>query len=182
MSARIETNKYQLAAREGREYSADSGWEFTDQHIDCVSEYFETKEAAIAYVPTFIESLKASKDDVYEINLNTFTWGEDEDVDSDTPELDIETLDIIDLSDKLSDYTYVVYEYFGNYMLPQGKYKVEYTPNGYATLNELLKVCEHSSFNWWPTEAFKTKDEVIEAMKGKRVVGGVISELFESED
>jgi hypothetical protein len=181
MSTINNTTRYQLAVREGREYSADTSWEVAD-HDYKASELFETKEAALAAKDAFVTSLNVTKDDVYELNLITFTWDEDEDIDNDEPSPEIETLDLIDISDKLSDYTYVIYQYFGQYMIAQGKYKVEYAPRHYHTLNELFKVCEHSSFNWWPTEAFKTKDEAIEAMNDKRVVGGVIAELVESED
>ena len=181
MSTTNNTTRYQLAAREGREYSADTSWEMAD-HDYKTSELFETKEAAMAAKDAFVTSLNVTKDDVYELNLITLTWDEDEDIETDEPSPEIETLDIIDMSDKLSDYEYVAYQYFGQYMIAQGKWRVEYTPRHYSTLNELLKVCEYSSFNYHPVEVFKTKAEAIEAMKDRRVVSGVIAELVESED
>lgn len=175
-----QTNKYQLAAREGREYSSDSGWEFAD-HDYKTSEYFETKESAMAAKDAFVTSLNVTKDDVYELNLITLTWDEDEDIENDEPNIIDETLNAIDLSDKITDYKYVAYQYFGQYMIAQGKWTVDYAPSYYYTLNQLFKVCEYSSFNYHPLEVFKTKADAIEAMKDKYIVSSVIKEL-ESED
>ena len=175
--------RYMLGAVEGREYSADRGWELAD-HTYSTSEKFETKEAALAAKDSFIESLKVGANEVFEINLYTYTWTDValEDIDNSQGEMDIETIDIIDNSDILSDYTYVAYQYHGQYMIAQGKWRLDYTPNHYHTINELMKVCEYSSFQYHAKEVFKTKEDAIEYMKDKHVVSTVIEELMANED
>ncbi len=176
--------RYMLTATEGREYSADRGWELAD-HTYSNSERFETKELALAAKDSFIESLKVGANEVFDINLITQSWEdvELEDIDDNSPNSDdIENIDMIDNSDKLSDYTYVAYQYHGQYMIAQGKWRLDYTPNHYHTINELMKVCEYSSFQYHAKEVFKTKEDAIEYMKDKHVVSTVIEELMANED
>lgn len=163
---------YILGAIEGREYSANSGWELAD-HTYSTSENFETKEAALAAKDSFIESLKVGANEVFEINL--YTW-------TDVGLEDIETIDMIDNSDKLLEYNYVAYQYHGQYMIAQDKWRLDYTPNHYHTINKLMRVCEYSSFQYHPKEAFKTKEEAIEYMQDKHVVSTIIEVLMQNED
>lgn len=173
---------YQLAAIQGREYDVNSGWEFSDYNESF--EDFETLEEAIAGKDDFIESLNITPDEVYEIRLNTFTHEIDEETgeidEYSTPDLETETLELIDNSDRLSEYTYQVNQYFGQYMIASGKHTVDYVTRSCSTVNELLLKIEYSSFKSHPVAVFKTLEETKEFLENKSFTTS-LSE-FEEED
>jgi len=134
MNTTTNNIKYQLSAREGREYLPDTGWEFADV-IYATSDLFETKQAALDAKDAFISSLNVTERDVIEIELTTLTWDEGEDIENDDARsIEIETLDVIDMSEKLLGLEYVANQYFGQYMIAQDKWDIHYVPTYQSNL------------------------------------------------
>ena len=151
--------KFQLAAIYALEYNTSTGWRMSDSE-DATSAEFDTKEEALAAKAEFIASLKISSDEVCEINLNTFTFELDEEGNIDTdyqPELDSETIDLIDGSQSLPRPKYVLSRYFGTHMIGTDKYRLDYAPD--LTRNELMLRIEYSSYRYHPVEVFQTEEE-----------------------
>ena len=157
---------YNLEAREGREYDTNTGWIMSD-YPENESKDFDTKEKAIKFKAEFISSLKL---DIAEILLKTVTQNEDEE----DPEIELETIDLIDKSESLKNYVYQINRDFGQYMIPKDKYTVDYVSRTCSTVNELLKVIEYHSFRFHPVAVFKTEEEVREYCENCYVTDSVV--------
>lgn len=147
--------KYQLTATQGREYNQNTGWDLKD-HTDISSDLFNTTEEAKAYLPEFIKELDVQDDEVYQIDLVTV----EEDEEGDTELKDAEMLDFIDKSE--SGYTYAISRYYGQYMIPQNKFKIEYMYNRRLTRNEVMIRSENRSHSYNIIELFNNEEEVLQ--------------------
>lgn len=171
------TTKFQLTATEGLEYDFNSGWVMADS-THKVSELFSTKEEAIAAKDAFVQSLKISEDEVFEIDLVTLI------IDEDDKEIDeIETIELIDNSEK--GYKYMLTQEFCQYQIAKNKYKIEYVGRNQLSRNQFLLRIENGSFRWNVMEVFKTEEEVRAYVTDDMniidsVVSGIIAE--ETED
>ena len=169
----MENKKFRLAATEAVEYNVNTGWIMAD-HVDKLSQTFDTRLDALGFKDEFIKSLNISKREVYEIQIHTVESEVDEYGDEIYLFVDGETLDMIDNSEYLRDYPYQANQYYGQYMIPQNKYYIDYTTSLCSTHNELFKRIESGSFKCHPVEVFKTEEEAREWAEDKRIVSSVV--------
>jgi len=169
----MENKKFRLAATEAVEYNVNTGWIMAD-HVEQLSQTFDTRSEALGFKDEFIASLNISQRDAYEIQIHTVEVEVGGDGDETYLFVDGETLDMIDESESLRDYPYQANRYYGQYMIPQNKYFLDYTTSLCSTKNELFKHIEHGSFKSHPEEVFKTEEEVREWAEDKNVVSSVV--------
>ena len=154
--------RFELVARECLEYSIDTGWEISDW--DEVKSDYPSKEAALAGQSDFVSSLKIYPNQVFEIRLNEFTYETNDNGEIDEyckPDLEVETLDIIDPSYNNPKPVFVACQYHGTYMICQNKWQIIYNKFNLSA-NELCLVTEYSSYKYHPKACFQTEDEVEE--------------------
>lgn len=158
--------KYRIVAKNCVEYDLNNGWEYAYSILE-ESDLFDTEKEMKSFAPTFIKELNILENEVVCIELQTLEVEIDEsDCEEDGEQnikysnidiIDFDS-DIIDNSDRI-DSTYIVLsEYFGQYMLPQGKYKLDTPYRGINTKNELFLRTENSPFHYHPIEVFETEE------------------------
>lgn len=178
--------KFQLSATKAREYSLDFGWTMSDRP-ETESEQFNTKQEALDFKDEFIKSLNISSYEVYEIDLNELIFEIDEETgeidEFQTPDLERESIDIIDGSaDEGNNFGYILTQEFVQYMIPKGKYHIDYARHN-LTRNEWLTRTENPSFRSSVMDVFKTEEDVKDYLQQNDIyVKTSVIELEETEE
>lgn len=167
------TRTYKWCARRCTEYDINNGWEYNDFPV--YGDSFTSIKEARANREAFIDELDIPSYEVYCIELL--------ECDEDDNLVDGLDYDIIDNSPILKPYHLMLVQYYGQYMIPSGRYELMYVSNHCTTENELLTRYESSSFKWHPDMVFYSDEDAIDYIinNGLNVTKSVI-ELEETEE
>nr|WP_315419704.1 hypothetical protein [uncultured Pedobacter sp.] len=176
------STKFQLTATKAVEYSLEYGWRMADT-IEEKSEIFDTEKSALDFKDEFVKSLKMSAFEVFEIDINEVIVAIDEHGDDVIEIVNSESIDIIDGSaEEGNSFGYILTQEFGQYMIPTGKYHLDYARHN-LTRNEWLTRTENPSFRSSVMEVFKTEECVKDYLQQNDIyVKTSVIELTEEED